>query len=61
MARVSRMAAARGGSSSVLEARRAASVAEQGVKNVDLYPSINSLRSEQDDTDFSCLDYCKTG
>ena len=70
MARVSRMAAASrssgGGGGSLAASQRGASLAERGSgKFIDptlsLYPSINTLRSEQEDDDFSCKDCCKSG
>ena len=77
MARVSRMTAARssgaggggigGGESmpgSLTASQRGASLAGRGGKidpTLSLYPSINTLRSEQEDDDFSYKDCCKTG
>ena len=69
MARVSRIAAARssgsGGSSlSASASQRGASVAERPGKidpTLSLYPSINTLRSEQEDDEFNCKDCCKSG
>ena len=70
MARVSRMTAARssggGGCTpgSLAASQRGASLAEGGGKvdpTLSLYPSINTLRSEQEDDDFSCKDRCKKG
>ena len=75
MARVSRMTAARssgaggvgGGGSmpgSLTASQRGASLAGGGGKidpTLSLYPSINTLRSEQEDDDFSYKDCCKTG
>ena len=76
MARVSRMTAARssgagggigGGGSmsgSLTASQRGASLAGGGGKidpTLSLYPSINTLRSEQEDDDLSYKDCCKTG